>query len=248
MVKDIDLVNPDPDILEKWSDMAKSGNIEIKIANKQLQMASEDVNIAKSGHLPTVNVVGNYQYQGGGNVDGGSQSLKQAANVPGSFVSQFSVAGVGVQANLPIYQGGAVSSQIRQADALYVAMSQKLVAKEREVDQNVKNAYWKIQNGVSIVKAQTQALKSAQVKLKSDETGYQVGVRNSVDLVNSEKNYFQALQSYNQSRYQYLNARLELKYYAGQINVDFLKEININIDKQKAALAITNQLKNNLKN
>ena len=107
---------------------------------------------------------------------------------------------------------------------MYQASSQQLVSTERQTDQNIQNSFWQVQNGVSIVKAQTQALKSAQIKLKSDQTGYTLGVRNSVDLVNSEKNYYQAIQNYNQSRYQYLNYRLQLKFLAGDIDQDFFKK------------------------
>ena len=213
--------------------MAKNGNYDIKIAAKQLQMASEDVSIAKSGHLPSLNVMGNYQYQGNGGVDGGNTAAQEQATTAGSLISSYTQASIGLQANVPIYSGGGVSSQVRQATSAYQSSQQQLVSTERQTDQNTQNAFWQVQNGVSIVKAQTQALKSAQIKLASDQTGYQVGIRNSVDLVNSEKNYYQAIQNYNQSRYQYLNYRLQLKFLAGQIDQAFLKKINFNIDQKQ---------------
>ena len=198
----------------------------------QLQMAGEDISIAKSGHLPSLNVVGYYQYQGDSGIDSTNAAANTAANTPGSLTSSYTSASLGLQANVPVYSGGAVSSQVRQAQSTYQATQQQLVATSRQTDQNTQNAFWQVQNGVSIVKAQTQALKSAQIKLKSDQTGYSVGVRNSVDLVNSEKNYYQAIQNYNQSRYQYLNYRLQLKFLAGEINKEFLKQININVDQK----------------
>ena len=232
LVKDIELVSPDPDNVAKWSQLAKTGNINIKVADKQLEMAGVDVSIARSGHLPTLNVVGSYQYQGDGGVDGGNSTTQQQQNTPGSLTSSYSTASLGLQANVPIYSGGSVSSQVRQALSTYQATQQQLVATQRQTDQSTQNAFWQVQNGVSIVKAQTQALKSAKIKLASDQTGYQVGIRNSVDLINSEKNYYQAIQNYNQSRYQYLNYRLQLKFLSGQIDQDFLKKINVNIDSK----------------
>ncbi|AUR52717.1 TolC family outer membrane protein [Aquella oligotrophica] len=230
-IKDsINLESPKPANADSWSVMAESGNLNVRVADKQVAMADEDVNIAISGHLPTVNVVGNYQYQGTGNLDSSTlNTSNDGSNVPGTPLSSYSVGGVGAQLNVPVYQGGGVNAQVRQARANLVAAKQQMVSVERQTDQNTRNTFWQVQNGVSIVKAQQTALKSAKTKLDSDQLGYQVGVRNSVDLVNSQKNYYQTFQTYQQSRYQYLMARVQLRYLSGSINPDFVKQINQNI-------------------
>ncbi len=230
-IKDsINLESPKPSNADTWSIMAESGNLNVRVADKQVAMADEDVNIAISGHLPTVNVVGNYQYQGTGNLDSSTlNTSNDSSNVPGTPLSSYSVGGVGAQLNVPVYQGGGVNAQVRQARANLVAAKQQMVSVERQTDQNTRNTFWQVQNGVSIVKAQQTALKSAKTKLDSDQLGYQVGVRNSVDLVNSQKSYYQTFQTYQQSRYQYLMARVQLRYLSGSINPDFVKQINQNI-------------------
>lgn len=230
-IKDsINLESPKPSNADTWSIMAESGNLNVRVADKQVAMADEDVNIAISGHLPTVNVVGNYQYQGTGNLDSSTlNTSNDGSNVPGTPLSSYSVGGVGAQLNVPVYQGGGVNAQVRQARANLVAAKQQMVSVERQTDQNTRNTFWQVQNGVSIVKAQQTALKSAKTKLDSDQLGYQVGVRNSVDLVNSQKSYYQTFQTYQQSRYQYLMARVQLRYLSGSINPDFVKQINQNI-------------------
>lgn len=242
LVKDIDLVSPNPDNVTKWSELAKSGNINIKIASKQLEMAGQDVSIAIAGHIPTLGAQAQYQYAGDAVVDGGSSDSQQqqSANSPGALNSSYGYGAVGLQATVPIYSGGAVSSQVRQAKSTYKSTMEQLVSVERQTDQSTQNAFWQVQNGVSIVKAQTQALNSAKIKLKSDQTGYSVGIRNSVDLINSEKNLYQAIQNYNQSRYQYLNYRLQLKFLAGQLDPDFLKQINVNVGQKIAGNTVNN--------
>lgn len=168
LIENIKLVTPIPDTAEAWSKKAKAGNINIKIALKQIEMAGQDVRIAVSGHLPSLNVAGTYQFQGPSGIDGGNQTLAQSESVPGTPLSSFTVASLGLQLNVPVYSGGAVNSQVRAADANYVRSQQQLLSVERQTDQNIKNAFWQVQNGVSIVKAQTQALKSAKIKLDSD--------------------------------------------------------------------------------
>jgi outer membrane protein len=232
VVENIHLVNPNPGKVEDWASLAKTGNINIKVAHKQVDMAKEDISIARSGHIPALNVVGGFNYQGIATLDGGSGGAEldtEIGNIPGTPLSDFNTANLGLQLVLPIYSGGAVNSKIRQAHATHKQVKQQLVSVQRQTDQNIKNAFWQVHNGVNIVKAQTQALKSAKVKLDSDKLGYQVGVRNSIELVNSQKNYIQAIQNYNLARYQYLQYRLQLRYLSGQINEKYLKDINSNI-------------------
>lgn len=230
-IKDtINLEAPKPANVDTWSVMAESGNLNVKVADKQVAMADEDVNIAISGHLPTLNVIGSYQYQGTGSLDSSTlNTSNDGSNIPGTPLSSYSVGSLGAQVTVPVYQGGGVNAQVRQARANLVAAKQQMVSVERQTDQNTRNTYWQVQNGVNIVKAQETALKSAKTKLDSDQLGYQVGVRNSVDLVNSQKNYYQTFQTYQQSRYQYLMARIQLRYLSGSVNPDFVKQINQNI-------------------
>lgn len=229
LIDNLKLVTPIPVTAQSWSDKAQAGNINIKIAEKQVEMAKQDVRIAISGHLPALNVAGSYLYQGAGGIDGQNSTVSQSESVPGTPLSSYTAGSLGVQVTIPIYSGGAINSQVRAANANYTQSQQQLIALQRQIDQNIKNAFWQVQNGVSIVKAQTQALKSAKLKLDSDRLGYQVGVRNSIDLVNSEKNYATAIQNYNQARYQYLNYRLQLYYLAGNIDQNYLAEINKNV-------------------
>lgn len=231
----IELTTPsNPNTVDAWSSLAKVNNTNIKVAVMQLEMANQDINIATAGHVPTLNVVGNYQYQAPGGTDGGNTSANQSSNIPGTPLSDYSTAALGLQLNLPIYSGGLISSQVRQYAANYRQSQQQLLSVQRQTDQNIRNAFWQVENGVSIVKAQTQALKSAKIKLQSDRLGYQTGVRNSIDLVNSERNYATVLQNYNLARYQYLVYRLQLQYLAGKIDQNYLKLINSNIVTEMA--------------
>lgn len=226
------LETPNPQNVDNWASNAKNNNLNIKIADKQVAMANQDIHIAVSGHLPSVNINGSYTYldtAGLDRVSGSESAINNISDIPGTPLSNYATGSVGAQLNLPIYSGGAVSAQVRQARANYQAAQQQMVSVERQTDQDTRNTYWQVENGVSLVKAQQTALKSAKTKLDSDQLGYQVGVRNSVDLVNSQKNYYQTYQTYQQSRYQYLMARIQLRYLTSSIDDKFIKQIDVNI-------------------
>lgn len=228
----INLELPKPQGADSWAKTAKLNNLSIKIADKQLAMANQDVDIAVSGHLPTLNLTGNYNYQDSVDIDrlsGAESIINNVSSIPGTPLSNYTTASIGATATLPIYSGGGVSAKVRQARANYQVAAQQLVGVERQTDQNTRNVYWQVENGVGIVNAQKTALKSAKTKLDSDQLGYQVGIRNSVDLVNSQRNYYQTFQTYQQSRYQYLLARIQLRYLNSDIDEKFIQDINTNI-------------------
>lgn len=238
IIPDIILSNPVPNDMASWINTAHTENINIKIANIQMQMASIDINIAFAGHLPSFYVGGNYQNLGNANMNGGNSAGQQMFNVessiPGALGSSYATASAAFMVNIPIYSGGLVSSQVRQAKSNFLASQNQLLSVERETEQNIRNEFFAMQNGVNIVKARAQAMKSALLKLKSDKLGYKVGVRNSIDLVGAEKNYYKSIQDYNQARYQYLLDSLNLSYASGKINVAALAKINANIAAPKS--------------
>lgn len=233
IITNIKLINPNPNDVKSWVNSGKNNNINIKIANLQVKMAEQDVKIAFAGHLPSAYLGGGYMNQGTSNIDNsnpaGQQMMALQQVIPGIPGSSYVSASAAVMVNLPIYSGGLVSSQVKQAKSNYSASQNQLISVERETEQNIKNQFFSMQNGLNIVKARTQAMKSAELKLKSDQIGYKVGSRSSIDLIGAEKNYYKAVQDYNQARYQYLLDSLNLTYTAGTINTQVLNQINANI-------------------
>lgn len=227
----IKLDTPLPQSDSAWSKIAESSNLNVLISLKQMDMAKQDISIARGGHYPTLTLQAQYQYQDTGNLDSTNNADTQAQGLdyPGGPLSSYGSGSIGLQVSIPIFSGGGVSAQTRQATDNYEAAMQQLTSTDRQTNQNTRNAYWAVFNGVSIVNAQKSALLSAKTKLNSDTLGYQVGIRNSVDLVSSQKNYYQTFQTYQQSRYQYLMAEVQLQYLSGKIDEKFLQKINANI-------------------
>lgn len=233
LIESISLTIPSPNSDSAWWDIAKSKNINIRIANKQVDIAKENISMYRAGHYPTLNFLAQYQYQDTSSLDGGNITPQQMQNMTyaGGPFSTYGSATAGLQVSIPLSSGGLVSSQTRQAQDNYTAALQQQISVERQTNQEIKNAYWQVRNGVALVNAQRSALESAKTKLKSDTLGYSVGVRNSVDLVGSQKDYYAAFQNYQQSRYQYLLAKLNLEYLSGMISDDYILQLNANINK-----------------
>jgi outer membrane protein len=133
---------------------------------------------------------------------------------------------IGVQMQLPLYQGGSTSSHVRQALFNKQKAQDDLEVARRQMKQNTQSAYLNLSTSIAQVKAYEQALTSSQSQLDSTKVGYDVGVRTSVDVLNAQQQLFGAKRDLLQARYGYLVNIIRLKAASGVIAETDLADIN----------------------
>lgn len=183
------LAPPQPNSLDVWADTAMRSNYGIIAASEAAQAAKTGIEIERSGFYPSVGAQAGYQASTS-NQDIGTVGTR------GAFV--------GLTLNVPIYQGGAVASRTRQAGYQFRAAQDRLDQTRRSVSQQVKDAFRGIQSSIEDVKARQAAVVSARSSLASTEAGLEVGTRTQVDVLNAQRNLFQAEFDYLSSRYTYI--------------------------------------------
>ncbi|NQZ80709.1 MAG: outer membrane channel protein TolC [Colwellia sp.] len=208
---------PIPDSADEWQKIAESKNLELIAQKISVDIAKENINIARSGHYPTLDLSGRYSNSD----DTFNDNFTSEYNRP-DLDSQ----SIGITLTIPLYSGGAVSSEVRQAQSNYVAASQDLEQAHRNVIRNTRNAYNTVIAGVSAIKALGQAVVSAESALKATEAGFEVGTRTIVDVLNSTRNLFDAKRNLSTTRYGYVQNILALKRAGGTITEKDLNDIN----------------------
>ncbi|WP_295584867.1 TolC family outer membrane protein [uncultured Lamprocystis sp.] len=179
---------PEPNDVQAWADSARRNNFGIIASTEAVAAAKVQIEIAKSGFYPTVGLQAGYDIARSG-----------AENNTDS-----NTAFVGLTLNVPLYQGGAVVSQTRQAGYNFRAAQDQLDQTRRLVDQQVKDAFRGIVSSIEDVKARQAAVVSARSSLESTEAGLEVGTRTQVDVLNAQRQLFQAEFDYLSSRYTYI--------------------------------------------
>ena len=71
-----------------------------------------------------------------------------------------------------------------------------------------------------------QAVISTETALNSIKTGFELGTRTSVDVVNAQRDLLRAQRNHSRARYDYVLNTLQLKQAAGLLNQDDLMGIN----------------------
>lgn len=210
LAETIPLTKPEPADIEAWSLSAEANNLNIIATFNEAEAARKSVELQRSGHLPKLDLVA-------------SLGL---SDVSSSFGLRGDTQSIGLQLNLPIYEGGAVNSRTRQAVHEYEAAKQKLLASKRSAIKQVKDAYRGVLSNISRVSALQSGVASAQNALAATEAGFDVGTRTIIDVLNEQKNLFKTKRDFARSRYDYLINSIKLKQASSNLSELDINRIN----------------------
>ena len=201
------LALPKPSDPEVWVNMGLENNLGLRSASFGVDQARENINLQKAGHYPTLDL------------------RASRVNLDNS-ITDTSSSQVNLELAIPLYTGGAVSSQSRQAAYNYEAARQSLENQQRDIVRTVRNAYRGQETAISQIKALNQTRVSTRSALEANQAGYEVGTRTIVDVLDAERNVFLAERNYASARYSYIANYLILRQAAGQLSEADLTEIN----------------------
>jgi len=206
------LLEPSPNRLDDWVDRAELTSPEIRSLQAQRDAARADIDKAKAGHLPTLDAVAQW-------------SVARSDTVT-SINSRYDTRAIGLQLNVPLFSGGYVSSQVRQAIAAVESAEQQLEATRRDLGLRVEKQFRGVTEGVAQIHALEQAAVSAATTVESNRRSYEGGVRTLVDVLNAEQQRVSALRDLAQARYQYILARVQLRALTGEPNEQVIEEVS----------------------
>jgi len=133
---------------------------------------------------------------------------------------------LGLQLNIPIFQGGAVNSRTREAAAKRDAELSALDNARRNSALNARQAYLGVVSGLAQVRALEAALVSSLSSLESNRLGYEVGVRINIDVLNAENQVYVTRRDLAKARLDALLALLKLKAAVGALGEADLEQVN----------------------
>lgn len=198
-----------------WQELAMLNNLNIQIQQDTAKLAEQEIARNQAGHLPTLDAVASYT----NSYANGTVSRFGAGN-------ELQVGSIGLQLQIPLYEGGAVSSRVRQAVLNKQKALDDLDLVRRQTELDTQRAYLNLSSSIAQLKAFDQAILSSQSQLDATQLGYQVGVRTSVDVLNAQQQLFSAKRDALQARYNYLTNIIRLKTATGIVAAADLVDIN----------------------
>jgi len=209
---EIPLLAPDPVDQDAWTTAAVEQNPLVLAARAATAVAKQEIQVQNSGHYPTVDMVADYSYRD--TQFGGFTPLERNDSA------------IGLELRLPLYQGGLISSQTRQSRYRYNEAREQQVKQRRATERQTRDNYRGIISGISKVEALQHAVLSNEKAVEAAETGFEVGTRAVVDVLDAQRELLRARRDYARSRYDYLLDTLRLKQAAGILHETDLVHIN----------------------
>jgi len=213
------LQTPDPQDENEWVKTAMEQNLALTASRLAADIARDTISIRRSGHLPSLDLVLSRT--------GFDAEVTQINDgVEGPADNDNTDDQIALQLNFPIYAGGFVQSNVREAVYLHRAARERLERTARETERETRDAYLGVLSEISRVQALKQALESSRTALQATEAGYEVGTRTTVDVLDARRRLAEAETNYARSRYDYLINTVRLKLAAGILKSGDVTDIN----------------------
>ena len=217
--EELPMSGPEPAAPEHWMERARNNNPQVLASRYEADAAKAVSKQRTSAQLPSVNLVGRYEDVGFSN-----------ANItppPGStqFLA-YEGKSIGIEASLPLFAGGGLNSQRKEASYRYQAAEEAYRLVWRDVGQAAQSLARQVATSAQNVQARRQALRSAESALRATESGYEVGTRNVVDVLTAQRNLYANQRDYSAARYDYIVLSLRLQAAAGELARDDIETIN----------------------
>lgn len=239
-VDNLPLEMPDPPDENQWVDLAMQQNRNLISSQIGVEIAKDDVNLARTGHYPTLDFVASRNNQdnegfsrspcvnplGCPNPQDPTITDPQGTIQRNPTGTDLDTDSLSLQLAVPIFSGGSTSARVQQAVYLHRASRERLERTARETERQTRDAYLGVISDISRVQSLKQAFESAKTALKATEAGYDVGTRTTVDVLDARRRVFIAETVYLRSRYDYLINSLRLKQAAGTLTTDDIAQID----------------------
>jgi len=215
---DTRLPAPQPDRLDAWTTQSSQANLGVVRADLAAKVVEKEMDIAKSGHYPSLQLeaqTGSASnrgiYSDTSNSDPGPRSLDSS---------------IGLRLTIPLFAGGGISSEVREQASRLQQARYELESAKRQAVQDTQRYFSGVTSGLAQVEVLRAAEQSSRAALEANLTGYQVGVRVNIDVLNAQQQLYETQRSLARARYDTLMSSLRLKASSGILTSEDIVALN----------------------
>ena len=198
--------------LEAWMSKAEAQNPELRALKARLDATRLEIDRALAGHKPTLDLVV-------------QRTLSESDNVTNPDARYINNQ-IGLQFAMPLYAGGYVSAQVRQARAATREAEHNLETARRKLHTQVRKEYQAIEAGILKIQALALAQRSAEQAVISNQKGFVAGVRTRIGILDAEQQLGQVRMELAKERLNYVVARLRLLTLVDGLNLETITTVN----------------------
>jgi outer membrane protein len=195
---------------------AQAKNLALLSARIGLDIAKDQIKLASSGALPSLTLDAGYSHLHEFDTD----------NSYYSYYDPIDNISVGLNFTMPLYTGGQINANTKQAEYGYVQAGQQLEATFRSVSKSVRAQNNNINASIGAIRAYKQTAVSAHSALEATQAGFEVGTRTIVDVLDATRRLYNANRNLSNARYDYILSVLQLRQSVGTLGEQDIIDIN----------------------
>ena len=157
-------------------------------AKDRLEAQALRVDVAKAGHLPSINLVGSYGVRNAPSPSDVGTYPKTKEKTKSTEDAGF----VGVVLSFPLFEGGRVSAKVREETALLAAAQDRLRKLELQILQETETAALDVLSNTARFKATEKSIDQAKESLRIESLKYELGKGSTTDLLDAQAALLQA--------------------------------------------------------
>ncbi len=203
---------PAPLVVTSWETQAMQHNLNVRQAKVSVQLSHKQLHSALAKHLPTVSGSVTYQHS----TNNSAVQIAQNGGVNNGVTA-------GLSLIIPVFSGGAISAKSNAVRYTLESSQKKEEQAIREARVSARNGFNTVNTDVASVNAWCQGIISAKSSMKATKSGYAVGTRTIIDVLNSQSVLYNAEKQYLDARYNFILNTLKLKQVAGRLSPDDLE-------------------------
>jgi len=184
--------------------------LEYRLLETQEKLLQYQKDAYKSEYYPSLSLSGNYSYQGLGN----KQPLFKGKDQGVNWVD---AASVGLNLRIPIFNGFATRSRIRQSNISIQKIREDKANAALALRLAFENAKTQINNSIITLNAQKKNVQLAKEVFANTQNNYNNGLAPLTDLLNAETSLTEANNNYSSALLRYRVAEVQLIKSQGQL-------------------------------
>lgn len=200
-----------PATLAEWEQLARERNPDVRAQSHSVEYSRTEVARNRAGHYPRVDLVASHS--------------NNTADSLFTFNQQSTVNSIGVQMSFPLYSGGSVDAQTRQAAARLAGSQAELDASVQKVLVELRKQFQLVRSTRLRINAMEQAERSAIEAVEATRKSVTGGQRVNLDVLTALQQLYTTRRDLSEARHGYLLAYLRLHAAAGVLDSDGLGRI-----------------------
>lgn len=198
--------------LQEWLSLALLQSPTLQAREQALVAAKMGVKRNFAGHLPKMDLVA---------------SLSHSQNESISSLNQTStLRSIGVQLNVPLYNGGGIDASVKQALADQARVEEEIRQERENIEVEIQRHFQTVVSGEARMAAYQQAVTSTELLLQGTRRALEAGLGTANDVADALARLHAARRDLAQIRIEYLIARLRLMTQAGMSTAEVAADLD----------------------